>query len=145
MLASELLPTAGRIRLEHFINDQLAELPAQLAPYQGLPVILVGGAARSVARIIHTARRAAVPESERGLVVDCADLGHLIGRTADLPRNARLALPGIKPHRANSLPLAATILRQVLRHLEVEQAMVSAVGLREGGLIRLRTPERRAA
>jgi len=145
VLSGELLPTAGRIRLEHFITEQLDDLPVHPDALDRLPVVVVGGAARSIARIIHTARRAAVPDSERGLVIDCADLGHLIGRTSDLPRSGRLALPGVKPHRADTLPLAATILRQVLRHLGAEHATVSAVGLREGGLGRLQTTERRAA
>lgn len=125
----DLLTAAGRVRLEHHVNEQLRP---QAGEHAGRPVILVGGWARTLSQLIHTARRGQVPTSVHGLTLDTADLGHIITRVSDLSSPARLAMPGMKQRRAEFLPVAATVLRQVLRSLDAPSAQVSVAGVREG-------------
>ncbi len=144
-LDGDLLRTANRVRLEHHITEELQPATRTLAHLDERPLVLVGGAARSIAQVVHTARRGQVPDTVHGLRIDCTDLGHLISRLSDLPTAARLAVPGMKPRRAATLPLAAAVLRQVIRSMGVEHAVVSTAGLREGALMQLRQHLRRAA
>ncbi|MDG2111125.1 MAG: hypothetical protein P8N02_00745 [Actinomycetota bacterium] len=144
-LDGDILTTSSRVRLEHHIATELQPLTRTLQGTDDRPIVLVGGSARALAQVVHTARRAQVSDTVHGLEVDCTDLGHLIGRLSDLPTATRLAVPGMKPRRAETLPLAATILRQVLRSLGTERAVVSCAGLREGGILQLHHHQRRAA
>lgn len=144
-LEGDILKTSSRVRLEHHIATELQPLTRTLQPVAHRPIVLVGGSARALAQVVHTARRGQVPATSHGLEVDCTDLGHLISRLSDLPTATRLAMPGMKPRRAETLPLAAAILRQVLRSLGTEHAVVSSAGLREGGILQLQHHLRRAA
>lgn len=145
VLDDEWLPTGKRIKLEHHLAGEFQPVAATLAGLGDRPIIAVGGAARALARVIHTARRGQVPETADGLTIDSTDLGHLIGRLSELGTRGRQALPGMPPHRAATMPLAATILRQALRSIGIERAIVSTAGLREGALQQQPQQLRRAA
>ena len=142
-LDGEFLSTSSRVRLETHIAGELgATLPSLPATR---PVVLVGGSVRALARVIHTARRGEVPADLDGLRIDCTDLGHLITRLAELTTPARLAIGGMSRHRAETMPLAAAVVRQTLRSLGVNSAIVSTGGLREGAIGQLHQQQRRAA
>lgn len=143
-LKNGVLSSDTRIRLEHHIASELRPAIQKSKNQLPLPTVLVGGAARGIAQLIYVSRRAEMPETEHGFVIDCSDLGHLINRLSKFPLASRLAMPGMKERRAEAMPLAATILRQLLRSLEVHEAVVSTSGLREGILQRL-TVVRKAA
>ncbi len=143
-LDGDLLPTANRIRLEHHIAGELQPLARTLGA-EAEPVVLVGGAARALAQVVHTGRRGQVPDTVHGLVIDSTDLGHVISRLSDLPRNARLAVPGMKPRRAATFPLAAAVLRQAIMSLGADRAIVSTAGVRDAAMHQLRSRLQRAA
>jgi exopolyphosphatase / guanosine-5'-triphosphate,3'-diphosphate pyrophosphatase len=136
----DLFSSAARVRLEHHVNQQLR---ADAANHAGRPVVLVGGWARTLAQLVHTARRGQVPDSVHGLSLDTADLGHIIARVSGLSSAARLAMPGMKHRRAKYLPVAATVLRQVMRSLDASSAQVSVAGLRDGATRSRPTTHRR--
>ena len=138
------LETSTRIRLEHHIAEALKPAINDLETAPRQQVVLTGGMARAAARLIHTTRRAEVPDEIHGLHIDCSDLGHLVKTFSELSLPARLALPGMNQRRSLYLPLAVTILRQTMRSLEVHEAVVSTVGLREGLLDQLMTQQRAA-
>jgi len=143
-LDDDLLSVANRIRLEHHIASELQPV-ARTVERAGEPLVLVGGAARALAQVVHTARRGRVPDSVHGLTIDWTDLGHLIGRLSDLPRSARLAVPGMKPRRAATFPLAAAILRQAMISLGGDRAIVSTAGVRDAAMQQLHNRLQRAA
>ncbi|MCH1615049.1 MAG: hypothetical protein L7S47_04990, partial [Acidimicrobiales bacterium] len=139
-----ILSSDTRIRLEHHIASELRPAIQKSKSLLPLPTVLVGGAARGIAQLLFVSRRAEMPDTAHGFVIDCSDLGHLINRLSKFPLASRLAMPGMSERRAETMPLAATILRQLLRSLEVHEAVVSTSGLREGIFQRL-TAVRKAA
>lgn len=134
---SGFVDTSTRVRLEQHIAESLKPVGAVLRDIKGCEFVVSGGMPLALAKLIHTVRRSEVPETLDGLAIDCSDLGHLIKTFDELSLPARLALPGISSKRAPNMALGATILRQVLRSLDVHAVEVSNVGLREGLLGRI--------
>ena len=135
--ANGFVDTSTRVRLEHHIAESLKPVGAVVRNIATPQFVISGGMPLALTKLIHTVRRSEVPEVLDGLTIDCSDLGHLIKTFDELSLPARLALPGISSKRAPNMALGATILRQVLRSLDVHAAEVSNAGLREGLLGRI--------
>ena len=126
-----------RVRLEHHIAENLKPVGVVAKDHDVRSFVVTGGMPLALAKLIHTLRRSEVPERLDGLSIDCSALGHLIKTFAELSIPARLALPGMSSKRSMNMALGATILRQVLRSLDIHATTVSSAGLREGFLSRL--------
>ena len=91
----------------------------------------VGGGWRAIARA-HIEASAAPVKVVHGYSLEASaarDFAKLLWRTAP----AKLAAtPGVPPRRARTLPAAALVLDRVLKRLEPERVVFSALGLREG-------------
>lgn len=144
-MADDQLPPSVRTRLEAHITDELRPVERSLAGEPARPFVVTGGWARAIGQLVHTSRRGEVPSTTHGLTIDCADLGHIITTTSDLPTAARLAMPGMKARRAALMPLAATVFRQTLRALGGHEATVSDAGVADALLTQRRRADRAAA
>ena len=145
VLEGDRLRTSQRVRLEHHLSGELAPAARALESLDSDDVLVAGGAVQALATVIHTARRAQVPDTTDGLRLDSADLGHLISRLGELPTASRLALGGMQAEYAAVLPLAATIMRQILRSLGIERATVTTARWSEEAVHELRQASRRVA
>lgn len=97
----------------------------------GLPLYLVGGSWRGLARLDMSSTDYPLP-IVHGYRMDVATVEHL-SRTSALLGKARLRqVPGLSSGRATTLPDAAALLSIVLGELGCATTITSAFGLREG-------------
>ncbi|MDO7842734.1 Ppx/GppA family phosphatase [Sphingomonas immobilis] len=110
---------------------------------EGLPLYLVGGSWRALARLDMHLKSYPLPvihqyAMSRGAIVR-------MGRTISHVNKSWLrAIPGLSSARAGTLGDAAALLAALLKHLGPERTIVSAYGLREGLLFQDLDDETRA-
>ena len=97
----------------------------------GGPLVALGGTARNMAAMA-AARRAYPLNTLHGFVLDRADLLENIRLLATLPLAERESLPGLNSDRADIILPGALVLQAVMDNLEVDRAVISVNGLREG-------------
>ena len=98
---------------------------------EGLPLYLVGGSWRSLARLDMHLNSYPLPVIHQYAM--SADAIARMGRTiSHVPKGWLRAIPGLSAGRATSLGDAAALLTVLLKHLHADTTVVSAFGLREG-------------
>lgn len=97
----------------------------------GLPLYLVGGSWRGLARLDMSATGYPLP-IVHGYRMDADTVAHLSRTSAALGRARLKQVPGLSSGRASTLPDAAALLWIVLRALGCTTTVTSAFGLREG-------------
>lgn len=98
---------------------------------KGLPLYLVGGSWRSLARLDMQVRRYPLPIIQQYAMEPDA-ITRLVRTVSHLGKGTLKAVPGISSLRAPMLNDAAALLASLLRHLKCERTIVSSFGLREG-------------
>jgi exopolyphosphatase/guanosine-5'-triphosphate,3'-diphosphate pyrophosphatase len=97
----------------------------------GLPLYLVGGSWRGLARLDMSSTGYPLP-IVHGYCMDADTVEHLSRTSAALGKARLREVPGLSSGRAATLPDAAALLRIVLRALGSTTTITSAFGLREG-------------
>jgi exopolyphosphatase/guanosine-5'-triphosphate,3'-diphosphate pyrophosphatase len=119
-----------QIELDAEIDKRLDILLAQFDTVQD-QLFLVGGSWRAIAKLdmaISKYPLRILDAYSPDLDVFDATLEHII----DLPLEDKMALTGTSPARLSLVPMAARVLRRLLRKLTLNRLLVSAYGLREG-------------
>ncbi|WP_066819845.1 Ppx/GppA family phosphatase [Sphingomonas mali] len=98
---------------------------------KGLPLYLVGGSWRSLARLDMNLRRYPLPVIQQ-YSMSPATIGRLVRSVSHSGKGTLKAVPGISSQRAPMLNDAAALLAALLRHLKSDRTVVSSFGLREG-------------
>ena len=98
---------------------------------EGLPLFLVGGSWRGLARLDMSSTGYPLP-IVHGYCMDTDTVEHLSRTSAALGKARLREVPGLSSGRAATLPDAAALLRIVLRALGSTTTITSALGLREG-------------
>lgn len=98
---------------------------------KGLPLYLVGGSWRSLARLDMHATRYPLPVIQQYAMTP-ATIARLVRIVSHVKKGTLKAVPGISSQRAPMLNDAAALLAALLRHLKSERTVVSSFGLREG-------------
>lgn len=140
-LVAELGPQ--RTDLQKRIDDTLAEL-SWLGDHAGRTFYAVGGAWRSLARI-HMDQSdypLRIIHSYRVSGREAADLCKVISR---LSPTTLARMRGVSSKRAPYLPIAALVMRRLLKILRPEWLEFSAFGIREGNLYERLDPAMRVA
>ncbi|MDB5706528.1 MAG: exopolyphosphatase, partial [Sphingomonas bacterium] len=98
---------------------------------EGLPLYLVGGSWRALARLdmhLNSYPLPVIHQYSMGLPA-IARMGRTISH---VPKSWLRAIPGLSSGRATTLGDAAALLAALLKHLQADTTIVSAFGLREG-------------
>ena len=110
---------------------------------RGLPLYLVGGSWRGLARLDMHLNSYPLPVIHQYSMAPAAIAR--MGRTiSHVPKSWLRAIPGLSSGRASTLGDAAALLAALLKHLGTEATIVSAFGLREGLLFEGLDETRRA-
>jgi exopolyphosphatase/guanosine-5'-triphosphate,3'-diphosphate pyrophosphatase len=128
------------------IDRRVAKLLAQAGwtgRGKGLPLYLVGGSWRSLARLDMEVKRYPLPVIQQ-YAMSPADITRLVRTVSHVGKGTLKAVPGISSQRAPMLNDAAALLAALLRHLKSERTIVSSFGLREGLLYEALDAETRA-
>lgn len=109
---------------------------------KGLPLYLVGGSWRALARLDMHRTGYPLPVVQQ-YPIPLDHVGELQRLLADMPRAELKAIPDISGARIPTLPDATALLLSVLKHLGSSGGVVSAYGLREGLLYQRLSAEQR--
>ncbi len=109
---------------------------------KGLPLYLVGGSWRSLARLDMSLKQYPLPIIQH-YPMSPDTIARLVRTVSHLEKGALRDVPGISSQRSPMLNDAAALLASLLRHLKSERTIVSSFGLREGLLYQALDPETR--
>ncbi|WP_341704277.1 Ppx/GppA family phosphatase [Ferrovibrio sp.] len=116
--------------LKAFVDEKIAEA-GWLKQWKGKTLYAVGGSWRAIARV-HMAQKHSplhiIHQYTLGRT-EAVDFSRLIARQS---REAMARVEGVPRRRQDSLPLAALVLRRLLKVLDPKEVVFSANGLREG-------------
>ncbi|MES2095518.1 MAG: Ppx/GppA family phosphatase [Pseudomonadota bacterium] len=116
------------------IDRRVAKLLQQAgwaAKGRGLPLYLVGGSWRSLARLDMYVTHYPLPIIHHHEMLPAA-ITRIVRTVSHIEKGTLRAVPGISSQRAPMLNDAAALLAALLRHLKSERTIVSSFGLREG-------------
>jgi exopolyphosphatase/guanosine-5'-triphosphate,3'-diphosphate pyrophosphatase len=119
------------------LREAMAAISADLSRIDGRPVpdalVAMGGAVTNITAVMH--RLATYdPEVVQGSVLDRAEIDRQIERYRSLDADARRAIVGLQPKRAEVILAGACIVRTVMEKLGKQRFTVSDRGLRHGVL-----------
>ena len=117
-------PTAEEVALLRTATRELVATAPRASPHD---LILVGGTAENLARLVRAATR------DRALTGEL--FAHALTILAAEPSTVIAEHYAIKPARARVLPAGAVIVETILDHYGVDRASVSAAGIREGTIL----------
>jgi exopolyphosphatase/guanosine-5'-triphosphate,3'-diphosphate pyrophosphatase len=109
----------------------------------GLPLYLVGGSWRALARLDMHLNSYPLPVIHQYSMAPSA-IARMSRTISHVPKSWLRAIPGLSTGRASTLGDAAALLAALLKHLQTDATIVSAFGLREGLLYGLLDEECRA-
>ena len=98
---------------------------------QGLPLYLVGGSWRALARLDMHLNSYPLPVIHQYSMAPAA-IARMSRTISHVPKSWLRAIPGLSTGRASTLGDAAALLAALLKHLQADTTVVSAFGLREG-------------
>jgi len=125
------LASAGNYnQTKNLIDGYLADVP-WLSRWKGKPLYAVGGSWRAIARVhmakanspLHIIHQYTLP------VEEAMEFSRLLGRQS---RESLNRIPGLPKRRQDSVPIAALVLRRLLKAMQPSEVIFSAHGLREG-------------
>ena len=117
-------------RARGIVDADLSSVP-WLAEAEGRDLYLVGGAWRALARV-HMAQLAYPLQMVHQYAIGADEARELASVIAGAGRRALERLSGVPRRRIEDLPLAAIVLRRLLRAAGLRRVVFSASGLREG-------------
>jgi exopolyphosphatase/guanosine-5'-triphosphate,3'-diphosphate pyrophosphatase len=122
------------VRARAIAESDLATVP-WLAEAAGCDLYVVGGAWRALARI-HIAQIGYPLNILHHYTIRREEARDLTAMVSSIGRRGLERLPGVPRRRIDDLPMAAVVLRRVLRATGARRVVFSASGLREGWLYR---------
>lgn len=122
------------VRARALAESDLAGVP-WLSATPGRDLYLVGGAWRALARI-HIMQTGYPLRIVHHYTIEREEARDLTGLIGSAPRRMLEKLPGAPRRRLDDLPLAAIVLRRVLRATGAQRVVFSANGIREGWYMR---------
>lgn len=128
----EVLTEPGRKRLKKIVRERLASEAVGRPARAHADLVVAGGAARAVARVVLGRSGGGPPESLHGRIVDPAEVTDLSRWLVGVSAERRLALPGAKARRSLHLPVAAVVVSETARQLDARRLVVSEWSLRQG-------------
>ena len=102
-------------------------------PARGLPLAVLGGSFRSIAKV-HRAAQGHEDAPLHNTHLPLAAIGDMLTALSRLPMEERLRVPGLAAHRAGIVLPALCIADAIVSWLEPSEIVVSGSGLREGVL-----------
>ena len=114
------------------VRNNCADFFTEIRPRLPLPVVVAGGTARAIGRIVAAE---ADHEERNGHVIPAAELNRVARKLAGMKRPKRMSLPGMRERRVDVLPTGALILAAAIEELDAGAITVSEWGLREGLLL----------
>jgi exopolyphosphatase / guanosine-5'-triphosphate,3'-diphosphate pyrophosphatase len=117
------------------IDELLSPAAEVVARHQPAVNILVGGTVRSLARLLAEQDRRWLPSTVNRAPLSTSALAEVRDQLLAVDLAGRRDIDGVKERRADHLHVAALVLHRVLELLQVEGALVSDWGLREGLLL----------
>jgi exopolyphosphatase/guanosine-5'-triphosphate,3'-diphosphate pyrophosphatase len=123
----------AKLRIDRLMQDNLRSSLAMPVFYA------VGGGWRAIAKIHMAIENAPVPVVH-GYSCDARAIRDFAKYLVRLPPAKLAALPGLPERRARTTAAAALVLDRLLKRLEPERVIFSALGLREGWLYSQLTP-----
>lgn len=135
---SEFQGDAGRLRS---VLERYMDTVDWLGRRRGETFYAVGGAWRALARI-HMEQTRYPVHVIQGYRMARREADDFLGLMAGLSRRSLEKITTVSRKRLEVVPMAALVLRRILRTMEPERIVFSAYGLREGHLYQL-LPERR--
>ncbi len=124
-----------------YIDDQIATV-GWLKKWKGKALYAVGGSWRAIARV-HMAQKHSPLHIIHQYTLARAEANEFSRLLAKQSRESLARTEGVPRRRQDALPLAALVMRRVLRVLEPKEVVFSANGLREGLAYALLTERQR--
>ncbi len=126
----------AKLRIDKLMQENLR-------PSLGTPVFYaVGGGWRTLAKVHMTMEKVPVPVVH-GYTCDAKAMRDFAKYVLRLPPAKLSGLPGLPERRVRTTPAAALVLDRLLKRLQPERVVFSALGLREGWLYSQLTPDER--
>lgn len=113
-----------------FIDEKI-EGVGWLKKWKGRSLYAVGGSWRAIARV-HMAQKHSPLHIIHQYTLDRAEAGDFTRLIARQSKESLLRVEGVPRRRQDALPLAALVMRRLLKALEPKDVVFSANGLREG-------------
>lgn len=113
-----------------YIDEQIAKV-GWLKKWKGKTLYAVGGSWRAIARV-HMAQKHSPLHIIHQYTLNRAEANDFSRLLAKQSRESLARTEGVPRRRQDSLPLAALVMRRVLKVLEPKEVVFSANGLREG-------------
>jgi exopolyphosphatase / guanosine-5'-triphosphate,3'-diphosphate pyrophosphatase len=103
--------------------------------HQPAAILLVGGTVRALARLLAVQAGRWLPSTVNRAPIGTAALAAVRDQLLAVDLTGRRGIDGVKERRADHLHVAALVLHRALELLDIEEALVSDWGLREGLLL----------
>lgn len=134
---TERFGLAGQVTTET-LDDALAAISADLSRIEGRSapdaLVAMGGAVTNLAAVRH-GLATYDPDVVQGTVLDLAEVDRQIELYRPRDADARRAIVGLQPKRADVILAGACIVRTIMQKLDQESLTVSDRGLRHGVLV----------
>lgn len=117
-------------QIKNYIDAAIADVP-WLTRWQGRPLYAVGGGWRAIARV-HMAQSKSLLHIIHQYALGRDQALEFTRLLAKQGRESLQRMEGVPRRRQDALPLAALVMRRLLRRLQPSEVIFSAQGLREG-------------
>ncbi|WP_300303927.1 Ppx/GppA family phosphatase [Ferrovibrio sp.] len=128
--------------VKSFVDEKIAGVE-WLRKWKGRSLYAVGGSWRAIARV-HMAQKHSPLHIIHQYTLARAEASDFTRLIAKQSKDSLARVEGVPRRRQDSLPLAALVMRRVLKFLEPKDVVFSANGLREGLAYALLTEKQRA-
>lgn len=137
------IPSLGSYgAIKKYIDEQLATV-GWLKKWKGTSLYAVGGSWRAIARV-HMAQKQSPLQIIHQYTLSRAEANDFSRLLAKQSKESLLRTQGVPRRRQEVLPLAALVMRRVLKAMEPKDVVFSANGLREGLAYALLAEQQRA-
>lgn len=126
-------PTKAELKeIRNAAQEQLLPVLRDIRPGSAGTLLGTSGSVRTLARMATFLRGQTEPTHDHGLVLYRKDLTQLIDHFTAMSRSELVSMGGMDPRRRRTIPAAATVLRQIMKTLELDPLVTSDRSLRDG-------------
>ena len=94
-----------------------------------------GGTFSTLGAMVKSQREGRAAGSVQGYAMARAEVVHLLGRLREVPLDARKAIPGLSPERADIITAGIAVIARLAKRLGTREIVVNEGGIREGLLL----------